>query len=455
MMGLTATAPGVSGNHSAAHAQAANGAATSVSPASSAEQIAKAALSKLCSMVNFSKISQFLYPFLPIKEQLALSKISKEENATCRSYRKLTKKEVTHHKIMDKEIQEVVKYALGINTLWLSCGELRDLNSLTLIASLKHLTSLHLGGYSQLIDGDALSILTSLTQLSTLALPECGATGAGLKHLSCFTKLQMLYLGHNAFNRNSLLALTSIPSLNTLHLESVKITSEILKILRVLTQVRSLNLKSAKLGYDSFGGDSATLSSFTHLESLSLEKVKVTNDVLISLTFLEQLRVLNLDQATLDADVDLSCLTHLTNLTTLQLRYSKLNDNNLTFLRSFARLHTLFLSGSRVTHASLTQLALLPTLRMLDFGSYNLPVDSLTHFTHFTQLHTLYLWCPLLTDDKIKNLASLTQLKCLDPTRCNQLTKKGINRIRHMLPGARVDDGIFDTRSEETEEKRQ
>ena len=258
------------------------------------------------------------------------------------------------------------------------------------------------------LTADDLSVLSQLSELTTLSVARCGISD--LSFLQSLTKLTALTLSDNRISNLSPLA--NLRSLRTLYLDNNTAIRDF-SPLYSCSSLTTLSLKGIDLTQtqlDTLEGklpECAVFSDKTVPETLSLGGVSFTTDV----------KELNLSARGI---TDISVLAKCRNLTRLDLSGNSISD--LSALEGLSALTWLNLNGNQVTDIS--PLGVLIGLTYLDLeGNRLTTVNDLTGLTNLTEL---YLSGNPLSD--FAALRPLTALKKLSLARCG-LTDKGLSQI--------------------------
>jgi Leucine Rich repeat len=132
-------------------------------------------------------------------------------------------------------------------------------------------------------------------------------------------------------------------------------------------------------------------------------------------------------------DEDLVQLQFLTNLRILNLYGTRITDGGLQHLARLTRLQTLTLTGTNVTNAGLAHIRYLPDLRVLGLHDTHVTDEGLFVVREMKSLNELTLSGPGITDDGILQLVHLSHLKKLILAN-TKVTKEGLAALQKALP---------------------
>jgi Leucine-rich repeat (LRR) protein len=250
--------------------------------------------------------------------------------------------------------------------------------------------------------------LTRLERLEELDLSEAQIDDTGTAALAQLPHLRVLDLSYtSAIGDRTLAHVGTLPHLEILRLEDVKITSVGLAHLAALHQLKILvcecvpgtrmdmalfqhmpQLEVLSLYDGTPDGDLALLQHLPRLEFLLLSHLRSGD--LISLRGLPRLVELRLGQCHLDAD-DIATLRHLPNLQSLVLGGSVLTDAGWAALGKLTQVRDLYLGASNIQDRHLEHLAGLSHLRKLDLEGTQISAAGLPALGKLTRLETLCL----------------------------------------------------------------
>lgn len=191
--------------------------------------------------------------------------------------------------------------------------------------------------------------------------------------------------------------------------------------------------------------DAIAISHWKSLETLYLQRSKITDAAMSNLGSLTRLETLNLSGVQGLTDNGVARLEGLHCLRWLQLDGTATTDEGVAAISKLVSLRTLTLQNTRISDASIKLIARLPMLEVLNLGGCNLTEDGLR------QLET----CRTLTDLRlggVLSLETLTQLHSLDRLRLLSCTVEddrtlealsAFSRLEELFVGGQVtDDGV-------------
>src|SRR5580700_6605674 len=192
--------------------------------------------------------------------------------------------------------------------------------------------------YAELITDQGISALKTWKRLKRLDLEGTKVTDSTLRHLSALTSLEELNIGFVLVTDAGLEALTSLTNLRELNLGGNKLTDAGLQALRQLPGLTFLDL----------GGAQRTDSG--------LWSVSVTQPGLEAIATLKNLRHLRLEETLIGAR-GLETIKGLSRLERLDLHdCARIGDDAIPILAAMPMLHSLDLTGAKVTAAGLETL---------------------------------------------------------------------------------------------------
>ncbi len=189
----------------------------------------------------------------------------------------------------------------------------------------------------------------------------------------------------------------------------------------------------------------ATLQSLSDLETLSLWGTTVEDADLTKFKSLKKLISIDLSYTKVTGN-SLQILKRLPNLQLINLEGCNVEDEQLKHLRGFERLITLRLAKTQVTDDGLVEIARLKKLNHLDLSSCAITDEGLRSLGEFPQLQHLWLSKTVrygiddtsdITDASVEYLStlkSLIDLRIAD----SKLSAAGLARLRKSLPSATV-----------------
>jgi hypothetical protein len=205
----------------------------------------------------------------------------------------------------------------------------------------------------------------NLDRLASLCFFDTGVSDAGLAHLERLASLQTLIIrGDNQISDAGITHLRGMRRLRNLVLDDCQITDAALISLKGLPTLESLSLIRTRVS----DAGMVLLKDLTHLEHLWLDETNTSDAGLIPLVkSLTQLQSISLSRTSITNDL-LESAGELKNLRALTTRDTQVTDEGLTHMKGLSKLHTLDLSGTRVSHAGLKRLKGLARLQYVGFG---------------------------------------------------------------------------------------
>lgn len=194
------------------------------------------------------------------------------------------------------------------------------------------------------------SALKNKQSLITLSLRGNSQWDAGLAEASTCENLESLYLGYGQITSEGMRSLAGMKKLKRLELYEVAFPREELSAIGGLTQLEEL-----RIDWELTDEDLAVLSSLTSMQTLRLQKAKITGAGLKHLANMKQLK--NLDAPlNLLGDEDMKLFDGLRNLESLDLRNSQVTDAGLLNLPDLPNLAMFQWKGSQVTQEGASQI---------------------------------------------------------------------------------------------------
>lgn len=244
-------------------------------------------------------------------------------------------------------------------------------------------------------------------------------SAASVVPLSSLTELEELFLGGAGVEDEGLVVLTDLPSLRRLALRNV--SSAGLKRVSGLTSLRRLELYGTAFNENQH---LQCLSHLTNLQSLDVTGFNSTDETLAQLKSLRSLKRLRLSP----------------------LAYAPLpgiSEAGLVHLKAMPSLESVELYGAgRITDEGLGYLAGLPNLQTVIIPNMMCEFTDagLARLSQLTRLEHLYLRVRGITDWGLLHLQRLPALKKLELWR-ESLTDAGVNRFRQARPEVEVKIG--------------
>lgn len=233
--------------------------------------------------------------------------------------------------------------------------------SLSTIVSLPKLT--HLALIDLPIASDAIEPLVRAEALVSLDLRMCGRLGGNqLAMLGGMTGLKELKLGGFGIDNQSMSAVASIATLESLTIEDASVDADGLAGLApIAARLRSLGLaRCSGLGDDAL----QAIEEFTSLRSLMLRDLPVTGEFLQHIAAPKQLETLALNQTFLD-DEAFDAVVACKNLKRLELAQNFLGSESIRNISTLEHLEYLNLAECGLDDASIAPLKNLKNLKTL------------------------------------------------------------------------------------------
>jgi hypothetical protein len=189
-------------------------------------------------------------------------------------------------------------------------------------------------------------------------------TDEDVAHLRAATGLRRLDLDRTCISEKGLGLLTGLAELRHLDLSHNRLGDEIGPCLQSFTKLEHLNLAHTQVGDEAI----RQLTACTGLEHLDLSETKITDEGLGALAELKSLETLNLDET---AVRDVSPVAQLTNLRSLHLGGTDLDDDAMRHVAGLQNLRELDVKETLITEAAVEHLAKLKRLRILRLAGSN------------------------------------------------------------------------------------
>lgn len=207
--------------------------------------------------------------------------------------------------------------------------------------------------------------------------------------------------------------------LERLDLSLTRVTDQGLLLLKELENVRELNLFYAELVTDE---GLAVVRNWKKLEDLNCRGTKVTDNTLTHIAGLRQLKKLDVGFAEV-TDNGLYTLTRLDNLEEVSIGGNKLTDNCLRFLRNLPKIRKLDVSGQQrtdsglwfaaITDAGLEIIAQSPSIESLNLAGAKISDLGIAKLAKLERLRELNLNATPITSKGLAALAALPHLEKL------------------------------------------
>ncbi|KAK9820134.1 hypothetical protein WJX72_006463 [[Myrmecia] bisecta] len=229
------------------------------------------------------------------------------------------------------------------------CPRVSD-KGMSVLQQLPSVTAINVYGCVKITDA-MLEMLTGLTRLAALHLGFTRIQDAGLAHITHLTSLQELSFVAEDVSNASLLVLTGLTGLTHLGLSNCyEVTGDaVIVAARALTGLRRLNLQNCEVN-DGHLLKLVAGQLLPRLEHLEIPGCSVGERGLRALARLPSLRRLAMENCPDMAPDHLSCLSALTQLTSLQIQGTNMPPAMLRALATLPRLSELNLSDYDVAH---------------------------------------------------------------------------------------------------------
>lgn len=330
---------------------------------------------------------------------------------------------------------------LDVKRLNLRNHSLSD-EGMTVIANAKKLERLLLGLSNKLTNATLHSIGHSLHMLSTLEINGCpNLTPPGLEALSQLLNLQILDLSMCKNVGGGMQYIAQLPKLQQLGLGWCYTVNDC-DVHSLAEGVCAFTLKQLNLTSTSVTSECVdSLSSLEHLQSLSIEQTHIedrSGRCADALANLKELRSLNLRGISLRNAALRTLCESLCGLEELNLGFTLISDTGLTSLHNLQRLRVLDLDSCKVSDTSSNEFAALRNLRVLNLSDTLLGGGN-WHSLSFLQSMPNLRWLDIsfagLFDLHLENLHGLNGLRYLA---CDSrlVTNEGLQHIlchRHTL----------------------
>jgi hypothetical protein len=200
--------------------------------------------------------------------------------------------------------------------------------------------------------------------------------------------------------------LTKCQSVERIFLDQTQIDARGLEIIAHVPRLKNLRLMGLKT-LDRQGVES--LSAISTLESLNLDSSRLTSDMLPAIARLKGLRSLDLSRTGV-SDERITVLAELPNLNNLNLSGANIDGEGIASLAKAPALDTLNLRGSQLGPAALDGIGKLERVRYLILDQIDLSSADFSKLEGMKGLRTLDLVSCQITDNNARSLGRLTQV---------------------------------------------
>jgi internalin A len=307
--------------------------------------------------------------------------------------------------------------------------------------------------YTNITD-DGLSHLAKLPALKELMLPE-GTTAKGLRHLSGMSKLEKLSLQTRledsgfsyltnlpnlkslSLNRNTAVSdeglkdLSGFSSLESISIDSNKMTGEGLKYLKSIPA-----LKEVSLNLTMINDEGMQYLSGLPITGISLRNTVVTDRGLEAIKDLVSLKSISL-QNTAITDAGMQYFANLKNLEYVRLRDTKITSEGLKYVKNLSVLKSLVLYGTAVGDKGLEYLKNIQSLSALNLCKTKITDDGLAHLSSMPSLRSVILAQTEISDEGIVHLKKMKTLESLN-IQNTKISEEGAKRLQEFLPGCNI-----------------
>ena len=421
------------------------------SPGGSKENLTEA-FQALSTLKNLHKLyfgwhysSQIDIRDIEMRQVLALTELTDLRCSQCRltdinlaPLTKLRSLDVGYSSFSDKGLEGLAGLK-GLRRLNLRDTMVTD-EGLKSLAGLTNLEELDLSGTR--VTEKGIESLRGMTAMRELNLLGARATDASMDVLAGMKHLKVANLYRTGITNSGLARLQGLKDLTDIDLRYSRITSNGIESLQAaLPNVKVQFVGSAAVAPKAAGaarpaGNSdraisawvkaiggATAFAGERLRMIDLSSTAVSDPQLSYLSGLNGLETLDL-HVTQIGDLGLAALEHLTSLRELDLSQTTVSDAGLAKLAGLKQLEVLKLAGTLVEGKGIGRLTGLTGLRELDLSGSRVDDEVLSHIGKMSGIERLRLSFTDITDNGIKQLAGLTNLKILD------LTSTGCGRCR-------------------------
>jgi hypothetical protein len=226
-------------------------------------------------------------------------------------------------------------------------------------------------------------ITARCTALQEFSLGSIAMTDKSMTYIARLRGLkQLLLFGADAVTDASLPALTSLKSLEYLHLSPARTSIAGLRVLKDLPKLERLNVRDLTRG-----STSLDLSGFAALRYLTLSFQRKSGD------FFD--------------DADLAGLADCKNLEWLQIGPRKFSDEGLAHLAGLAKMERLGIGGPDLTDHGLVHLLNMKDLNHLSIDDGRFTAEALRHLEQISAMSNLFLpTCPAFDHNAQRRLKS-------------------------------------------------
>jgi hypothetical protein len=193
-----------------------------------------------------------------------------------------------------------------------------------------------------------------------------------------------------------------------------------------------------KLFGENFFSDVEDVFFIGHSEIVGGSGGNVTDDGLVELKALPELKMLHLTLTPKITDRGLENIRGLTHLKYIAVGGTGVTDAGLSELKELTLLEHLFLGANKITDGGLTSIKSLTQLRELSLDEDNVTDAGLINLESLARLEYLTLHGSHFTDAGLQHLKGLTRLKRLYLSSHSKFTDAGVADLQRALPNCKI-----------------
>ncbi len=179
-------------------------------------------------------------------------------------------------------------------------------------------------------------------------------------------------------------------------------------------------------------------AKLTQIRSLLLAQSSINDATLKLFAKLPQLESLDLEKTAI-TDAGLAHLRSLRTLQKLKLMGASISDAGLASLTSLRRIRTLDLHGTAITEAGVPLLAKFPRLESLGLAGIQITDEGINHLLGLSKLQSVLLSSSALTEVGLAQLATMKKMVCLWLPSCPGVTDRSLSLFARMKHLQRLD----------------
>jgi len=282
------------------------------------------------------------------------------------------------------------------------------------------------------LKNDDLVLLRSMPSLRTLGLGQMRVSSDGLKYLEQIGSVERLYLRGATIDDEDVAKLKNLSRLVELDLSRTDITDSAAALIAEKQYLRLLYIDDTRIGENGL----ATLTRLSSLESLRLSMLSDSGSVQVGrMRSLSSLHLLN----SLITDVGLKHISQLEQLRELNIVGDRFTDKGLCELAKLDSLEQLHVRGRGITGDGLACFEAHAGLHDLQLSEFRLDESTIRHIAHIHKLVRLRL-CRCRVSS-IESLSELAQLEELEYVLLQDVQPAEVvaERLRELLPDVRID----------------